>query len=162
MTNENLLNRYFIDGIDLYAAYGLSVSSGSDGFMKFPKRKDSIKKDWSDEDGLDIDLSRPKFEQKVVQLKCFILADDEQDFWSKYDSFRTKISEPGLRRLTIAQLSRDFYVYYTETGEFSRFTRIKDVDKIACSFTITLVEQIPGFNNVPTFIVDEDGRFLIT
>jgi hypothetical protein len=159
----DLSNRHFIDGIDLWIAFGVFVESGSDDFLKWPGAKQGISHDWQDSNGVDVDLSRRFLDQRTVQLKCAIIADSEIDFWLKHQRFIAALVQPGKRRFEIAQFTgKSFYVYYKETGNFSRFTRIKGADKVACKFSITIVENEPQIDNDNVFIVDDAGRFLIT
>lgn len=154
-------NRYFIDGADLWTNFKVGIESGSDDFLKMPKRKSSIQHDWSDENGLDVDLSRAFFEAKNIELKCHIIADNEADFWSNYNKFLGVLAKPGNRRLTVTELGRDFYVYYTECSIYTRFTRLLQSNKVACKFNLKLVEPIPDLT-VQTFLVDEANKFIIT
>lgn len=158
MTQEN---RYFLDGADLWLYYKVGIESGSDDFLKMPKRKDSIMHNWQDENGIDVDLSRVFLEPKEIELKCHIIADSEADFWDNYNRLLTKLTQPGVRRLTIAEFGRDFYVYYKECNIYTRFTRLLQSQKVACKFNLKITEKNPAMTT-QTFIVDEENRFLIT
>lgn len=154
-------NRYYLDGADMWLYYSLGVESGSDDFLKMPKRKESITHDWLDENGIDIDTSRVFLEAKEIELKCHILAANEADFWEKYNRLLTAFSKPGVRRLTIVEFGRDFYVIYKECNIYTRFTRLLQSKLVACKFGIKLLEQTPALTE-QTFIVDELNRFIVT
>jgi hypothetical protein len=154
--------RWYINGKDMFTTFGIGISKGSDDFLRFPKKKDSITHDWMDRNGLDVDLSRIFFDAKEVTLDCWILADGEADFWLKYKGFLAEISQPGVQRLTVSELSQSFFVFYKECTRFERPTRIKDTAKVGAFFTIVVVEQEPEFLDEELIIVDDAGRYLTT
>lgn len=153
---------YYIDGKDLGSTFGMFIESGTDDFLKMPKRKDSITHDWQDSNGIEIDTSRVFFEPRDIQLKLGIIATSRDDFWKQHNSFLAQIAQPGLRRLTITEHDRSYFVIYKECVSYERFTRLKDVNKIGCKFTITITELNPEVDYSQVFIVDEEGRFLVT
>lgn len=156
-------NQYKIDGVDLYAIYGVSISGGSEGFLRFPDRKDSVEHDWSDRNGIDKDLSRVFFKDRDISLDCNFIANDEQDFWSKYNAFYGMIQKPGERRLEISEFNASYFVIYVKCENFTRYTRVVGaVDKIACKMTVTFRELKPQANATNTFIISEPGIFIIT
>lgn len=155
-------NTYFIDGYSLYTYFGIGVESGSADFLKFPDRKDSTSHDWKDENGLDVDLTRVFLAAREATLNMWLLADDENDFWTKYNLFLSSVTKPGLRRLTVSEFDRDYYVYYKKMVTLTRLTRIKDTTKIGLKFSVTFIEQDPTTNAQPTYIVDNFNRFIIT
>jgi hypothetical protein len=153
---------YFLDGYSLYKYFGVGVESGSDQLLEFPERKDSISHDWLDEHGLDIDLTRVFLKSREVTFQMWIVADGEADFWNKYNLFLSFLTKPGLRRLTITEHSREYFVYYKKATAYKRFTRIKDTNQVLSKFSLTLIEKDPTQNVVSDFIVDEFTRFIIT
>jgi hypothetical protein len=157
--------KYFIDGIDLWIAFGMIVEGGSDDLLKFPERKDSISHDWQDANGIDIDLSRVFFKARDFSLRMSIIAASPADFWEKYNYFLAQMAQPGVRRLTIGEFDRSFYVYYRKCSAFTRFTKLKNEagqKLIGCKFTVDFTEKEPTLNNLDTYIIDEAGRFIIT
>jgi len=154
--------RHFLDGMDLWTSFGIFVESGSDDFLKFPDRKDSISHDWQDSNGLDVDLSRVYFKDRDITLKMAIIVGSEEEFWTKRKAFLAQWAQPGTRRLTVGEFQQTFYVYYKSCGSFSRFTRIMNATKIMCKFSIIVTEPEPTFDNNDVFLVDEDGRFIVS
>lgn len=152
--------RYFIDGADLWTYYGVGVESGSDDFLKMPKPKERTTHDWTDENGIDVDLSRTFVEPKEAELKCHLIANDENDFWIKYQRLLATLLQPGLRRLSITELNRDFYVFYKEMAQYQRFTRLQHTNLVACKFGIKFIEKSPDLTG-QTFLINETNQFLI-
>jgi hypothetical protein len=153
---------YFLDGFSLYTYFGVGVQDGSSDLLKFPDRKDSTTHDWQDENGIDIDLSRVFLASREATFNMWLLADDENDFWTKYNLFLSYLTKPGLRRLTISEFNRDYYVFYKKMVTLSRLTRVKDVNKVALKFSVTFIEQDPTTNAQPIYLTDEFSRFIIT
>lgn len=152
--------RYYIDSADMWLNFGIGVESGSDDFLKLPKTKDRTTHNWSDENGLDMDVTRTFFEAKEIELKVHLIADNDADFWSKYNKFLTVLAKPGTRRLTVTELNRDFFIVYKECTFFTRYTRLLEANKVATKFTIKLLELVPNLDE-QVFIVDEENKFLI-
>ena len=153
---------YYIDGIDLWTNYGITIAKGGlDDFLKLPKRKGSIEHNWSDEDGLDVDLSRNYYEAKEISVRFFILADTEAAYWNSYNGFLTLLKKPGLRRFSIAVFGRDYHVFYKDCNIYDKITPFRQTGKLFCSFVVQFVEQVPGADSIETFLVNEDGLFII-
>jgi len=159
------IGQYYIDGADLYMIYGVTISAGSDDLLKYPKRKESITHDWLDENGVDVDLSRVFLESREVTLQCNFIVRSKAEFWPKYSAFIAMLIKPGLRRLELSEFGKSYYVYYKECSSFTRFSRIASgpaTGKIACKFTITLVEKNPTIDASNVYIITDDNRFMIT
>jgi hypothetical protein len=161
----DLSGYYFIDGKDLWTAYSVFVESGSDDFLKYPAKKESITHDWMDTNGIDVDLSRQFFDAREITLRCAIVVTSTSEFWQKYNGLIADLTQPGTRRFSIGEFgSRSYYLHYKECNSFDRFTRVKDgtTNKIAMKFTLVLVEPNPTLDNGDVFLWDEDGRFIVT
>lgn len=159
--------QWFINGKDLFSTFGVMILSGTDDFLKWPDAKEGISRDYSDANGEDRDLSKIFFKSKPITLKMAILADTKELFWTYRDGFIAEWAKGGYTRIQITEFDqRSFYCYYQSMSEFTRFSRIRIEEsgalKIACKFTLNIVEGEPNLDNLNTFIVDEDGRFLIT
>jgi hypothetical protein len=153
---------HYIDGKDLWDTYGIIVQSGSNDFLKFPARKDSITHNWLDSNGIDVDLSLPFFDAKKIVLKCTMIAATEDEFWQNYAGFLGEWAKPGTRDWSVSEFQKTFQVYYTESTEFTRLNKIIGNAKIACQFSLNLVQVEPDIDEGDAFIVDEDGRFIVT
>jgi hypothetical protein len=163
----NPAGAYQINGKDFWTVFSLIVEKGKDDFLKPSSRKESITRDWSDSNGLDMDLSNKVFNARDISLRCAILADSEDDFWQKLNAFKAEFMLPGFTRLQVRELGfRSYYCVYKDHTSFDSFTRIKIDEtnelKVACKFTINFTELEPTLENHDIFIVDELGRFLIT
>ena len=159
----DLSGKYYIDGKDLWTVFNMFVEEGTDDFLRYPAKKDSITHDWQDSNGIDVDLTRVFFTERSITLRLGMIVSNEADFWSKYNQFLMQMALPGLRRIEPKSLGeRSFYCFYKECTDFMWVTRIKNVNKIGIKFTLNMVEPNPEIANDTVFIVDEDGRFLVT
>lgn len=155
--------QYYINGKDLWVTFGVALEKGSTSdFLKFPEAKETIEHDWMDSNGIDVDLSRIFYKQKTIAMKCFLVANNEAEWWTKYNQFFAELTLPGLKRFEISEFSKSFYIYYKDCSNFSRFTRIKNATKIVVEFTLTVIEQEPKFDTNNVFLIDETGRFIVT
>lgn len=160
----DLSGYYQMDGKDLWTAYSLVVESGSDDFLKYAPRKESITHDWQDSNGIDVDTSRPFVGPREISLRCAIITTTTADFWQKHNGLMADFMQPGKRRITVVEFgNQSFYCIYKDCNDYSRFTRVKEgtTTKIACKFTLNITEVEPFLDNNHIFIVDEDGRFLV-
>ena len=156
-------NDYLLDGYDLWTTFGITIEKGGlDDLLKLPKRKQSIEHNWMDEDGIDVDLSRTFLEAKDSVLKCVIIADTEADFWLHYNQFLSLLIKPGTRRFSVNVFNMEYQVYYRDCSIYQKLTAFKNTGKLICRFNLTIRETVPGFLNVPTYLVDESNNFIIT
>jgi hypothetical protein len=142
--------QYYIDAIDLYNTYGVTIKAGSNDLLRFPKRKDSISHNWPDQNGIDIDLKRVMY------------TNGEQDFTNKYMAFLSHLARPGTRRIEISEVGKSFHVYYKDCTNFVRHTRIKTVTKVVCEFSLVLVEVSPEIDASNVYLITDDNLFLIS
>jgi hypothetical protein len=157
---------WYIDGIDLWIAFGMIIEKGSADLLALAPKKDSITHDWMDSNGIDVDLARVFFSEREIPLQLGILASSEEDYWAKRDAFFSQITQPGLHRLEIkAHGERSYHFYYKETNNYSQVSTLKglpDSRQIGHKFTVVIVEPEPTLDSTTEFIIDEDGRFLVT
>lgn len=156
---------YYINGKDFFTTFGIVVESGSDDFLKYPAAKETLKHDYGDANGVDVDLSRKYFSEKLCTLSCAFIAVDEASYWEKYGRFFAEISQPGTLRITIAAFNRSFNCYYKEMTTIKRLTKLKVgqlAGMFAAKFDITFVDIEPRTEYKTVAIIDETGRFITT
>ncbi|HEY8660603.1 MAG TPA: hypothetical protein VIL78_16320, partial [Hanamia sp.] len=108
-----------------------------------------------------IDLSRTFLESKDSVLKCVIISDSEAVFWDSYNRFISLLIKPGTRRFSVNVFGLDYYIYYKDCSIYSKLTPFKQTGKLICKFSITISESVPGFQNLPTYLIDEYNNFII-
>lgn len=159
-------NKVFIDGADLWTAFSIIVESGSADFLRYAPKKDSIQHDWIDTNGIDVDLSRYVFKERTGTLRCAIITASEAEFFAKHDAFIATLTQPGSRRLQFTSHGdRQYNVFYRETNNYDQVKALRGDpanDLIAHRFGLVLTEAAPGVNSDLVYIVDDDGRFIVT
>lgn len=64
--------KFYIDEKDAYLAYGLFVANnGYNGLIAFPGFKDLDENDWSEEDGIEVDLSSPVLNTREFSINFY-------------------------------------------------------------------------------------------
>jgi len=153
---------YILNGIDLWTAYGLLVEGGSGGFLALPARKESLSHDFTDRDGLDIDLWQPRFRAREFALRCALHAPDRDAFWTRYNALFTELAAPGAHTLEVADLGRAFRVYYKEQRNLRKLTPLHGGEGAWLRFELVLAETNHLDNIERTYLVDHIGRYLTT
>lgn len=164
---NSLNGLYFIDGYDLFLSYSLFIESGTDGFLQYPARKDSITHDWPNYNGKDVDTTQVFVQSRTITLQCAIVvraATAAEDFRTKYNAFLALLLKPGTRTFSAVRLGATSYsVIYRDANNFKMFTPLKNnPELVACKFSLILEELEPKIDATVTAIVDDDNRILIT
>ncbi|MDV4078133.1 hypothetical protein CMT44_04105 [Elizabethkingia anophelis] len=132
-----------LNGNNLLNDYNMVIQTGTEDFLLFPERKETLENDWAEENGSDYDLSLVKFKDKEVTLSCAIKAPDEGDFWPYYQAFFSEITKPGWQSLYIADQSQTYDVFYKKTANAKLpLKRLKNVEMVFFKFQITLKVKI--------------------
>ena len=135
-----------IDTIDIWTTYGAFLLKGSyDSLMRPAKRKASLSNNWPEENGLEIDLTVPKFEAKDADLSFILSASNETEWWTRYNAFFALLKTAGERSLYVAELNKTVMIYYQEVTSYEQLTVIKNVSKVAARFTIRFGIANPAF-----------------
>ena len=126
-----------IDSIDVWTTFGAFLLKGSyDALLKPAKRKDSLKSNWPEQNGIDIDLSDPHYEAKEAELLFMISASGESEWWTRYDAFFALIMSAGERSIYVKELSRTFHGYYLETPSYEQLTTVKIMNTVVAKCSI--------------------------
>lgn len=151
---------------NLKTVFGIEIERhGLDDFLAFPKRKDSLKKDWSDQNGLEIDLAEPFFEARSFQLNCILKAEGatiqatKDQFWNLYNGLFTEISALGTHQLYLASIDKTFTVFYVDQTGVSKIGY--EGQRMFIRFTLVFEETDPTANILKVYLTDDAGNFLI-
>jgi len=113
--------------------------------MRPPKRKASLSNNWPEQNGLEIDLTVPKYESKEAELSFILSASSETEWWTRYNAFFTLLKSPGERSVFVRELNKTFLVYYIEVTSYEQLTTIKLVSKVVSRFTVKFGIANPAF-----------------
>lgn len=156
-----MTGRYTLNTADLYDIFGVVVESGSNTFLSFPGRKDSLTHDFTDRDGMDIDLQDPRFKAREFAISCALHATSNEDFWNKYNGLFTELAGSGTHVLYIADLDREFKLFYKEQRNIKKLTPISGRSNVWIKFDLVFGEANWTENLDQVYLVDHEGRYLI-
>lgn len=124
---------WYIDGIDIFVKYNIGiVRDGFNDLFVFPAFKDLYYNDWPENDGIDIDLSDPKLNNKTVDIKfASVTLDNEM-----IDSFIVFLTQPGYRTLTMTTLGRSWQLRLNKESA-------RNVERNTQEFTLQFYDDFP-------------------
>jgi hypothetical protein len=157
---------WYIDGVDVFTAYGLVIEKGSADLLRIAPRKESIVHDWRESHGKEYDTDYFFFDERQTTLNVGILADTADQFWTNYDNLVAHLSKPGVRRLELkAHPGRQYFFIYKECGSIAQVQPLTGDPNspVGQKFTLTIVEPNPSpATGTVQAIVDDQGRFITT
>ena len=97
--------RFYIDGKDAYAAYGVFVANnGYTGLISFPPYKELDKNDFEEENGIDVDLTSPAFSVREFAITFY-----SKDYWKTVD-FIALISDGSYHEYNFAEAHERLFI----------------------------------------------------
>ncbi len=125
--------KYFLD-------FGIYISE-SKGLLDKLKPKPRKSYSWAEQHGIVVDLSKPKYEEREISLKGWIIGESWHDMKAKFDLFLSEFDKGGLARLLIEFGKELVYdVYLADGVELDK--EFRD-GKMYGLFTIKLKEPNP-------------------
>ena len=122
----------YIDGVDAFEAFGLSVSDGGyKGFACFPSLKDVAFNDWHEQNGIDPDLSAPVLNAREIVMDFHIVG----GLW-RYYSLIDKLSDGAYHVFKMNEIGLIKKLRLVRCGE------VKSVQKIH-KFSLTFSDDFP-------------------
>jgi len=132
---------YEIDGIP-FTDFDVYVKESS-GIMGSLELKETTTVDWAGEHGLNVDLERPRYKPREIELNCFIYGGNYLSFTMKVDSFLKKFQSAGTHRLRIGIDKRKpllYEVYLPNATDIDK--RWRDDGNVG-TFKLKLVDPQP-------------------
>ena len=131
------LNGYY------FKDFGVIVSE-SKGLGDTLKRKKANTYEWAEYHGVSMDLSKPKFEPREIELDCFIIGDDWQVLFNNFNKLiRDEFSKSGTQRLLVQPMGFKALPYeVVMTDDVNLNKKMKDGQMVA-TFTMKLTEPNP-------------------
>lgn len=109
--------KYYIDNIDL-ATKGIIVSNVK-GLFNLPKLKDTLSVNYPSRNGIIVDLSKPIYDVRDIELSCYVKATSRLQFLTLTNELITQLfAKSNLRELRIDYESQKplFYFVYLKDG----------------------------------------------
>ena len=133
--------RYSING-KYFKDYGVYISS-SDGLFDALKRKKVNTYDWAEYHGSSLDLSSPKFEQREITLKGFVVGDNWVSMKFRFDTIISELQKAGTQRLLIEPFGFKPLPYEVYMEDSSELQKTFSDGKMVGIFTLKLIEPNP-------------------
>lgn len=110
----NINGKYFKD-------FGVFISE-SNGLMDKPKPKPRKSYDWAEYHGKAVDLSKPKYDEREIELQGWIEGEDWANMKQNFDSLMAEFDKEGLARLVIEYLNNAlvYDVYLSDDAELKK------------------------------------------
>lgn len=133
----------FINGIDAYEEYGVSMqSSGLSALMTPPPLKEIIENKSRQEHGKRVVISDTKIDERELSLPIHITARSKEDFLEKYGKFCDVLTKGTLELKTSYQPNIVYRTIYQSCSQFSEY-RLG-----LAKFTLRLNEPNPNNRSV--------------
>jgi hypothetical protein len=149
--------------VDLFDGYKTIVFHGTTDFLKYAPKKTSIEQDWPDQHGLDVDLTTPKYQARLITLDCAIICDDRDQFNDNYTALITQLMLPGFHNFTVnAHGPKTYSVEYRECQAYKPIWphTIEGTTYNVHEFTLVLREPEPNPGAATLRLVDEAGNYI--
>lgn len=136
MTLTYSLNALSFSSIGLYVAE-------SEGVLDMPGQKEYFSVEWPDAHGLVLDLSRPRYKERVITLECAMVATGPENLQNQLNVLGQELRKPGTKRLKITPGNAKPMVYEVySSGAVTVKKKWRD-GKIWARLTLTLTEPQP-------------------
>lgn len=123
--------RFYIDGKDAYAAYGVFVANnGYTGLISFPPYKELDKNDFEEENGIDVDLTSPAFSVREFAITFY-----SKDYWKTVD-FIALISDGSYHEYNFAEAGCRLRLRLLSSPQ-------KKIFKVMENFSMTFADDFP-------------------
>lgn len=156
--------QYFIEGKEFIEHFGVYVSA-SKGVIDGLARKETISHSWKEYHGRVIDLATPKFESRIIELECFIVANGKIDMVDKFQKFLQEFEKPKTSRLKINIDETKPLVYEVVKLEATSLNKKWRDEKFIGTFNIKLEEIDPikkVYRHIRTSVENKTASFTIT
>jgi hypothetical protein len=132
---------YSINGIS-FLSLGIIVSDSS-GVIDGLELKEPFSVNWPDAHGQVVDLLRPRYKEREIELDCKLIASSPDDLITKTNGLIAQLVKTGTQRLRINPVENKPLVYevYSPKG-FSVKKKWRDAT-IPAEFSLTLIEPQP-------------------
>lgn len=123
--------------------YGVRVSM-TKGIANTLKRKPVRAFEWAEYHGVSLDLSNPVFQEREIELDCFISGNDWADLFAQFTrSIRDEFAKPGTQRLLIEPFGFKPIPYEVFMMDEVKVDKVFKTGPMIATFTLKLIEPNP-------------------
>lgn len=143
----------YIDGVDAYTSYGVSLSEASyDDLVCLPELKPIAYNDWHEKNGIEPDLSAPVIAAKTISLPMSLVGGHE-----RYNALIRALSDGSYHSFNYASIGLTKDLRLVNSGD------IKSIEDLS-SFTLTFSDDEPmkGYAySAPSSKLEQRGDYLL-
>lgn len=142
----------YIDGVDVYTEYGISVSDVAyDDLVCFPSLKDIPFNDWHEHNGIDPDLSAPVVNARDITIPFYV-----SGVHSGYSAFLEALADGSYHTFNFATIGLTRSLRLKSCGE------LKSVSGLG-SFSLVFSDDDPSVDvyESPSSVIAKYGDFLL-
>ncbi|WP_024568747.1 phage tail family protein [Elizabethkingia anophelis] len=155
-----------------FESFGIKVSS-SRGLGDDLKQKERQSYNWPGRNGRQYNLnSKPKYEERIIELDCFIVGNDWDLMVNQFNLFTSEFSKIGTQRFIVEVFSFRQRVYDIILSDKTVLNEVKQEGQNFGTFTLKFVEPEPikkilytestnlqlSFNTPSSVIINIDGK----
>lgn len=153
-----------INDLDIYSEWGLLLKKGAySQLFSIPPAKEHLTENVREEQGERVDLSLPRYDGRDVRIPFYMEYFNEENFWWKWDSFISYLTENGLIAFTLEQYNRTYSLYYKSCSDLTYKQPILTANgQRFIEFEITFREPNPYNVTEESYLITEDSQSLYT
>lgn len=125
-----------------FREYGVYVSD-SIGITDALERKDVQSYNWAEYHGSSPDLRKPKFKERKIELKCFIVGDDWAVMNANFQNFKNQFTKGGTQRIHIKPFDFTVLPYEVFMQDDIVLEKKFREGRMVGTFSINLIEPNP-------------------
>lgn len=115
-----MIGACIIDGVDI-ATLGMFIKKDGDAdFIAFPSRKEPLKNDWFEHDGVEVDFDTLVFEPKKIKVEYYLSAPNSTLFKERLNAFQNLHLSAGLREVYIREIGHTFSLQVISFGKMTQ------------------------------------------
>lgn len=139
-----MTNRWKINSVDTYVAYGMAVKAGSYlDIMSPPVPRKRLEHEFTDANGAQVDTtSALTYEPRRYTLKILITGANYTGFWANYNALLTAIAKPGTFSLYVADLGITVNLLYEGMKCASKPGSLRS-GKVVAEYELSVFEPNP-------------------
>lgn len=118
--------------------------SDSTGLVGLLPRKDIKQYDWAEYHGISPDLSKPKFKEREIELKCFVRGENWELLFSNFREFIVdQFSKSHTQRLHVEPLNYKTLAYEVYLKDEVKIDKTFHDGEMVATFTLKFIEANP-------------------
>lgn len=155
-----MIGACIIDGTDI-ADLGMFILKGGDGdFIAYPDRKEPLKNDWFEHDGVEIDFSSLTFNPKKIKVDYYLSAPNTLLFKQRLNAFQNLHFASGNRQIFLRQFDYTFSLQFVGVNKMVQKGGLWRDGRKSATLTIEYVDNNPTALFTPSIVTPTGGGIL--